>query len=323
MAESEAETPSTPGEFESKYFEFHGVRLPPFCRGKMEEIANFPVRPSDVWIVTYPKSGTSLLQEVVYLVSQGADPDEIGLMNIDEQLPVLEYPQPGLDIIKELTSPRLIKSHLPYRFLPSDLHNGDSKVIYMARNPKDLVVSYYQFHRSLRTMSYRGTFQEFCRRFMNDKLGYGSWFEHVQEFWEHHMDSNVLFLKYEDMHRDLVAMVEQLARFLGVSCDKAQLESLVEHCHQLVDQCCNAEALPVGRVLRLLCFVTLGCDLLQKPPFRLTRVVKKCQEHTACTDASSAVCFYHRLPWFCFISVLRFCFLLAHCLFARKTSLRW
>lgn len=57
MAESEAETPSTPGEFESKYFEFHGVRLPPFCRGKMEEIANFPVRPSDVWIVTYPKSG--------------------------------------------------------------------------------------------------------------------------------------------------------------------------------------------------------------------------------------------------------------------------
>lgn len=45
-------------------------------------------------------AGTSLLQEVVYLVSQGADPDEIGLMNIDEQLPVLEYPQPGLDIIQ-------------------------------------------------------------------------------------------------------------------------------------------------------------------------------------------------------------------------------
>ncbi|KAI1238873.1 Sulfotransferase 4A1 [Lamprotornis superbus] len=168
-------------------------------------------------------------------------------MNIDEQLPVLEYPQPGLDIIKELTSPRLIKSHLPYRFLPSDLHNGNSKVIYMARNPKDLVVSYYQFHRSLRTMSYRGTFQEFCRRFMNDKLGYGSWFEHVQEFWEHHMDANVLFLKYEDMHKDLATMVEQLVRFLGVSYDKAQLESMVEHCHQLIDQCCNAEALPVGR----------------------------------------------------------------------------
>lgn len=50
--------------------------------------------------------------------------------------------------------------------------------------------------------------------------------------------------------QDLVRMVEQLARFLGVSCDKAQLEALTEHCHQLVDQCCNAEALPVGRGTR-------------------------------------------------------------------------
>lgn len=33
--------------------------------------------------------------------------------------------------LQELTSPRLIKSHLPYRFLPSDLHNGDSKVTYL------------------------------------------------------------------------------------------------------------------------------------------------------------------------------------------------
>ncbi|XP_032445526.1 sulfotransferase 4A1 isoform X2 [Xiphophorus hellerii] len=192
------------------------------------------------------RNGTSLLQEVVFLVSQGADPDEIGLMNIDEQLPVIEYPQPGLDVIQELTSPRLIKSHLPYRFLPTAMHNGEAKVIYMARNPKDLVVSYYQFHRSLRTMSYRGTFQEFCRRFMNDKLAYGSWFEHVQEFWEHRLDSNVLFLKYEDMFKNLGTMVEHLARFLGVSCDKTQLEVLVENCNQLIEQCCKSEALSIS-----------------------------------------------------------------------------
>lgn len=58
---------------------------------------------SKVLIVLFLNTGTSLLQEVVYLVSQGADggdPDEIGLLNIDEQLPVLEYPTPGLDIIQ-------------------------------------------------------------------------------------------------------------------------------------------------------------------------------------------------------------------------------
>lgn len=30
--------------------------------------------------------------------------------------------------VQELTSPRLIKSHLPYQFLPSALHNGEAKV---------------------------------------------------------------------------------------------------------------------------------------------------------------------------------------------------
>lgn len=40
-----------------------------------------------------------------------------------------------------------------------------------------------------------------CAPFPFSTVGYGSWFEHVQEFWEHRMDSNVLFLKYEDMHR--------------------------------------------------------------------------------------------------------------------------
>lgn len=40
-------------------------------------------------------------------------------------------------------------------------------------------------------------------------MGYGSWFEHVQEFWEHRMDSNVLFLKYEDMHRVSAACAER------------------------------------------------------------------------------------------------------------------
>ncbi|KAL6460291.1 hypothetical protein MHYP_G00320500 [Metynnis hypsauchen] len=69
MAESEVDTPSTPIEYESKYFEHHGVRLPPFCRGKMDEIANFSLRSSDIWIVTYPKSGRVGLWKDIFTVS--------------------------------------------------------------------------------------------------------------------------------------------------------------------------------------------------------------------------------------------------------------
>lgn len=41
--------------------------------------------------------------------------------------------------------------------------------------------------------------------------------------------------------------MEQLARFLGVSCDKAQLEGMVESCNQLIEQCSNSEALSICR----------------------------------------------------------------------------
>ncbi len=40
-----------------QYYVVDGVRLPPFCRGKMEEIINFPVREDDVWILSYPRAG--------------------------------------------------------------------------------------------------------------------------------------------------------------------------------------------------------------------------------------------------------------------------
>lgn len=46
-------------------------------------------------------------------------------------------------------------------------------------------------------------------------VGYGSWFEHVQEFWEHRTDSNVLFLKYEDMHR---VSLEPFLALRGLAC---------------------------------------------------------------------------------------------------------
>lgn len=52
---------------------------------------------------------------------------------------------------------------------------------------------------------------------------------------------------FPSLLKDLGTLVEQLARFLGVSCDKAQLEGMVESCNQLIEQCCNSEALSICR----------------------------------------------------------------------------
>merc|ERR1719319_171183 len=55
----------------------------------------------------------------------------------------------SVEFAANLPSPRVIKSHLPFEFLPPKLLDT-CKVIYVGRNPKDTCVSYYHHHYRLR-----------------------------------------------------------------------------------------------------------------------------------------------------------------------------
>lgn len=43
------------------------------------------------------------------------------------------------------------------------------QVVYMARDPKDAVVSYYNFSRVMKLWTYTGTIDNFVRQFMNNE----------------------------------------------------------------------------------------------------------------------------------------------------------
>ena len=48
---------------------------------------------------------------------------------------------------ENVTSPRVIKTHLPFEFLPPKLLDT-CKVIFVGRNPKDVCVSFYHMHNN-------------------------------------------------------------------------------------------------------------------------------------------------------------------------------
>ena len=66
--------------------------------------------------------------------------------NLDDRVPFIEFPCPGIAAIKQLPSPRIIKTHLPLQLLPpSVLQTPSVKIIYVTRNPRDVAVSLYHF----------------------------------------------------------------------------------------------------------------------------------------------------------------------------------
>lgn len=74
---------------------------------------------------------------------------------------------PKYDKLSEMTTKRLIKTHLPMKLMPKSVMEVGAKVVYMARNPKDVAVSFYNFSKN-NANGYIGDFETFARYFMDD-----------------------------------------------------------------------------------------------------------------------------------------------------------
>ena len=152
--------------------------------------------------------------------------------------------------------PRFIKSHLPLSILPPDLMTK-AKVVYMVRNPKDCMVSYYHHHKLITGHGYIGDLPNFARRFMRNQLMYGSIFPHAKEAWALKDDPNMLFVFYEDMKADLMKVIERVSQFLNCPLTPEKKQMLADHLH--IDNFRNNGAVnPTGMFKKLGLFVGDG-----------------------------------------------------------------
>ncbi|XP_060603047.1 sulfotransferase 4A1-like [Ruditapes philippinarum] len=213
------------------FIQFKGVWM--WDNSQPEIFTSFKGRPSDVWVCSFPRSGTTLVQEIVYLV-ETLDFDGAITKPLDERFPFADVYNEDLPFYKGLTGlkeakiPRLIKTHFHYFLLPEDLKRGCGKIINVYRNPKAVVVSLFKLLKFLRTPM-ADTLEEFIEMFVNDKV-YGSpWAAHVREFQEHKNDENVLILKYEDIIKDKVSEVRKIASFLNRDLSADDIAKIVEY----------------------------------------------------------------------------------------------
>ena len=179
----------------------------------VDQLKNLQLYPDDVWVVTYPKSGTTWMQQIVRLIRNNGVQDDV---KIDKAAPWLE----GLSMFPELNvnnlpRPRAFKSHMPYNLCPCGPPNTTPcKYIYVMRNPKDITVSAY-FHNVRNPFYPDNGWDAYWKNFIAGEVEYGNYFDHVLSWWPHRDDENVLVMKYEDMKKDLPAAVSQVASFMG------------------------------------------------------------------------------------------------------------
>uniref|UniRef100_A0A8C2S2T9 Sulfotransferase n=1 Tax=Capra hircus TaxID=9925 RepID=A0A8C2S2T9_CAPHI len=192
----------------------------------LENLDNFEIRDDDVFIITYPKSGTIWTQQILSLIYYEGHRNRTELVETVDRSPFLEYNLHKIDYEKR-PSPRLFASHIPYYLAPKGLKNKKAKVIYVYRNPKDVLTSYFHFSNLLITLEASNNIGDFMERFLDGKVVGSFWVDHIRGWYEHRHDFNILFMMYEEMKKDLRSSVLKISSFLEKELSEEDLDAIV------------------------------------------------------------------------------------------------
>jgi hypothetical protein len=179
-------------------------------------------RPEDIFLVTYPKSGTTLMQMMLYQMTSDGEMDFPHIYSISPWFE-MDLRRGATKEMETLPSPRFFKSHLVYEQLPPN-----ARFIYVARDVQDVAVSAY--HHFILISGKNKHMEEFLNDFLQEKVSLGSWFKHIESWWPRRNDPNVLFLHYEEVIADLAGTVREVARFCQIPLDEVDLPRIVERC---------------------------------------------------------------------------------------------
>mmetsp|Transcript_9137 Transcript_9137/g.17206 ORF Transcript_9137/g.17206 Transcript_9137/m.17206 type:complete len:326 (-) Transcript_9137:118-1095(-) len=214
------------------YTNHNGFLMPfGFPAQNFSNALTYQSQPNDLFVATYPKCGTTLMQHIIYTMLNNDGVPIQPHERLDQIFPHLE--EVGADYIDKCNSTglnirrgkRLIKTHLPYDWMKpmmmvessSSSPSSGAKYIFVARNPKDCIVSFYHHTRGF-PQHYdfeNGDFDVFFELFCQGKVDFGDYFHTLRSWFNHRHDDHVLFVKYEDVCRDKRNVILQIADFIG------------------------------------------------------------------------------------------------------------
>ena len=95
-----------------------------------ESIEKFPIRPDDIWLASYPKSGTTWTKEILSLIRADGDVEKINQIKIIDRIPNLDLGRgkEHIERLERIPAPRFLNTHMPVELIPEQLREGKAKV---------------------------------------------------------------------------------------------------------------------------------------------------------------------------------------------------
>ena len=204
----------------------------------------FKFRDDDIVVATYAKSGTTWMQQIVgQLIFKGAE--GINVSSASPWVDLRIIPPEAIAGLEELPHRRFVKTHLPVDAL---VFSPKAKYIYIGRDGRDAVWSMYNHHANANEAWYDAlnntpgrvgppiepppdSIYQYYHDWM-EKDGHPFWpfWENITSWWAIRNLPNVKLIHFNDMKRDLLGSIQQIADFLEIKLDKATLSKIAEHC---------------------------------------------------------------------------------------------
>lgn len=185
----------------------------------------YKARADDIIIATYPKCGTTLMQQIVHGLRTGGDMD---FGEISEVVPWLETAlDMGIDLYApQKARPHAFKSHQSWDEVPKG-----AKYIYIMRDPKDVVVSFFHFFEGWMFEPGTISFDAFVLDYLLGGTRSGAYAGHYCSWWHKRNDVDTLMLCYEDIVADLAGTVARVNQFTGINASAADVAIATRQAH--------------------------------------------------------------------------------------------
>jgi len=191
----------------------------------------------DVFVCSYPKSGTTWMQHIVSTICVGGvKPGE----HVSDYTPFYDI-DPHWDLqVPQISSSiqakhakigrRMFNTHLRWEMMPTHL---PARFVYVVRDGRDTCVSFY--HHLSHQLKKDGSepvetrdFGAFHSDWIAGKMPFGSWADHLWSWDAAKHDERVLLVRYEDLLTDLKANVARIASHLGVELSDTKMDEMLQ-----------------------------------------------------------------------------------------------